>query len=77
MIPLLEFLSLIHILEELYKAGRIRAIGVCNFMPDRLLDLCYNAQVIPQVNQIERHPHYQRSEDLQIMNCLLYTSRCV
>lgn len=54
-------------MEELYKAGRIRAIGVCNFMPDRLLDLCYNAQVIPQVNQIERHPHYQRSEDLQIM----------
>ena len=54
-------------MEELYKAGRIRAIGVCNFMPDRLLDLCYNAQVIPQVNQIERHPHYQRPEDLQIM----------
>ena len=54
-------------MEELYKAGRIRAIGVCNFMPDPLLDLCYNAQVIPQVNQIERHPHYQRSEDLQIM----------
>ena len=54
-------------MEELYKAGRIRAIGVCNFMPDRLLDLCYNAQVTPQVNQIERHPHYQRSEDLQIM----------
>ena len=54
-------------MEELYKAGRIRAIGVCNFMPDRLLDLCYNAQVIPQVNQIERHPHDQRPEDLQIM----------
>lgn len=54
-------------MEELYKAGRIRAIGVCNFMPDRLLDLCYNAQVIPQVNQIERHPHYQRPEDLQVM----------
>ena len=54
-------------MEELYKAGRIRAIGVCNFMPDRLLDLCYNAQVNPQVNQIERHPHYQRPEDLQIM----------
>ena len=57
-------------MEDLYKAGRIRAIGVCNFMPDRLLDLCYNAQVIPQVNQIERHPHYQRSEDLQNMKAL-------
>lgn len=54
-------------MEELYKAGKIRAIGVCNFMPDRLLDLCYNASVNPMVNQIERHPHYQRPEDLQIM----------
>ncbi|QNM07071.1 aldo/keto reductase [Qiania dongpingensis] len=54
-------------MEELYKEGKIRAIGVCNFMPDRLLDLCYNAEVIPQVNQIERHPHYQRAEDMQIM----------
>lgn len=54
-------------MEELYKAGKIRAIGVCNFMPDRLLDLCYNAAVNPMVNQIERHPHYQRPEDLQVM----------
>ena len=54
-------------MEELYEAGKIRAIGVCNFLPDRLLDLCYNAKVIPQINQIERHPHYQRAEDLALM----------
>lgn len=54
-------------LEELYQAGRIRAIGVCNFLPDRLLDLCYNAKILPQINQIERHPHYQRAEDLALM----------
>ena len=54
-------------LEELYQAGRIRAIGVCNFLPDRLLDLCYNAKIRPQINQIERHPHYQRAEDLALM----------
>ena len=42
-------------MEELYEAGKIRAIGVCNFQPDRLLDLCCNAKVIPQINQIERH----------------------
>lgn len=54
-------------MEELYKAGKIRAIGVCNFMPDRLLDLCNNVEFIPQVNQIERHPHYQRLGDLQLM----------
>ena len=54
-------------LEELYKAGKVRAIGVCNFMPDRLMDLCYNVEILPQINQIERHPHYQRQEDLVLM----------
>ena len=54
-------------LEELYQAGKIRAIGVCNFLPDRLLDLCYNAKTQPQINQIERHPHYQRAEELSLM----------
>ena len=54
-------------MEELYSAGRVRAIGVCNFLPDRLLDLCYNAKILPQINQIERHPHYQRAEDLALM----------
>lgn len=54
-------------LEELYQEGKVRAIGVCNFMPDRLLDLCYNAKVVPQIDQIERHPHYQRPEDLSLM----------
>ena len=57
-------------LEELYQEGKIRAIGVCNFLPDRLLDLCYNAKILPQINQIERHPHYQRSEELFLMKGL-------
>ena len=39
-------------MEKLYAKGRVRAIGVCNFEPDRLLDLCHNANVIPAVNQI-------------------------
>lgn len=43
-------------MEELYQEGKVRAIGVCNFLPDRLLDLCCQARVRPQVNQIERHP---------------------
>ena len=55
------------VMEELYRQGRVRAIGVCNFLPDRLLDLCYNADIKPQINQIERHPHYQRAEELKIM----------
>ena len=56
--------------QELYQEGKIRAIGVCNFLPDRLLDLCYNAKILPQINQIERHPHYQRSEELFLMKGL-------
>lgn len=54
-------------MEDLYRKGKIRAIGVCNFLLDRLLDLCCNAEIRPQINQIERHPHYQRREDLQLM----------
>lgn len=55
-------------LEELYREGKVRSIGVCNFLPDRLLDLYYNAEITPQIDQIERHPHYQRKEDLEIMD---------
>lgn len=54
-------------LEDLYQEGKMRAIGVCNFLPDRLLDLCYNAKITPQINQIERHPHYQRADELDLM----------
>ena len=45
-------------MEELYKEGRIRAIGVSNFYPDRLVDLCVNAEIIPAVNQVECHPFF-------------------
>ena len=55
-------------LEELYREGKVRSIGVCNFLPDRLMDLYYNAEITPQIDQIERHPHYQRKEDLEIMD---------
>lgn len=47
-----------------------RAIGVCNFLPDRLLDLCVNARIRPMVDQIERHPHYQRADELALMRTL-------
>ena len=54
-------------MEELCREGRIRAIGVCNFDAARLMDLCYNAEIRPMVNQIERHPHFQREDELKIM----------
>ncbi|MCS6938894.1 MAG: aldo/keto reductase [Roseiflexaceae bacterium] len=49
-------------MEELYREGRIRAIGVSNFYPDRLMDLIVHHQVVPAVNQIECHPFHQQVE---------------
>lgn len=54
-------------MEEFYNAGQIRAIGVCNFEPDRLMDLCYNVKVLPAVNQVETHPYTQQTEAVKIM----------
>ena len=47
-------------MEELYRDGRIRAIGVSNFQPDRLMDLMVHNDVVPAVNQIECHPFNQQ-----------------
>src|ERR1700761_6457869 len=47
-------------LEEFYKAGKIRAIGVSNFQPDRLIDLIVHNEIVPAVNQIETHPFNQQ-----------------
>ena len=49
-------------MEELYRAGRIRAIGVSNFQPDRVMDLIVFNEVVPAVNQIETHPFFQQTE---------------
>ena len=65
--PLGDYYSEWRAMEKLYKAGRIRAIGVSNFHPDRLVDLITNNQVVPAVNQIETHPFHQRNEDNSIM----------
>lgn len=54
-------------MEELYEAGKIRAIGVSNFYPHVLTDLCLHAKVIPAVNQVELHPFFQQSEALRVM----------
>lgn len=54
-------------MEEFYKEGRIRAIGVSNFLSDRIIDLCNNANVTPAVNQIELHPFYQRNDELELL----------
>lgn len=55
---------------EAQQAGKLRAIGVSNFDSARLIDLQYNFSTIPQVNQIEHHPHFQRVEELAVMKKL-------
>jgi 2,5-diketo-D-gluconate reductase A len=49
-------------LEELYRDGRIRAIGVSNFQPAHLERLASDAEIVPAVNQIELHPYLQQAE---------------
>ena len=54
-------------MEELYEAGKIRAIGVCNFYPARLADLCMNVKIKPAVCQVEMHPFYQQGAAIENM----------
>lgn len=54
-------------MEELYKEGRIRAIGVSNFYPDRLADLILHNEIAPAVNQVETHPFHQQTAAAEFM----------
>ncbi len=54
-------------MEELYKEGRVRAIGVSNFQPDRLIDLIIHNEIVPAVNQIETHPFHQQIDAHQFL----------
>ncbi|URJ48289.1 aldo/keto reductase [Paenibacillus polymyxa] len=54
-------------MEDLYREGKIRAIGVSNFLPDRLMDLIVHNEIVPAVNQIETHPFYQQTESAAFM----------
>lgn len=49
-------------MQELYKEGKVKAIGVSNFHPDRVMDLIANTGFVPAVNQIETHPFHQQNE---------------
>lgn len=54
-------------MENLNREGRVRAIGVSNFYPDRLVDFILHNEIVPAVNQIETHPFFQRTNDQAIM----------
>ena len=60
--PFADYYGAWHALEELYEAGKIRAIGVSNFYPDRLVDLCSFARIKPMVNQVEVNPLHQQGK---------------
>lgn len=54
-------------MEELYKEGKIRAIGISNFKPDRVMDFICNNKIAPAVNQIELHPFCQQTDVVQFL----------
>lgn len=60
--PFSDYYGAWRALEEYYEAGKIRAIGISNFYPDRMVDIAMFAKIRPMVNQIEIHPHNQQTE---------------
>ena len=65
--PFSDYYGAWRALEDLYREGKLRAIGVSNFYPDRLVDLCTFARIRPMVNQVEIHPLHQQAAALEWM----------
>ena len=66
--PFGDYYGTYRAMEEAYKAGKLRAIGVSNFFADRFIDLCHNVEVMPAVNQVETHVVHQQAELHAIMD---------
>ena len=65
--PFSDYYGTWRAMEEAYRAGKLRAIGVSNFYPDRFIDLCEFSEIPPMVNQVETHVFNQQIEAQQIM----------
>ena len=65
--PMGDYIGAWRAMEEAYKAGRLRAIGVCNCYPQILADICETVEVKPAVNQVELHPFFQQENALALM----------
>lgn len=63
--PFSDYYGAWRALEEYYEAGKLRAIGISNFYPDRMVDIASFAKICPMVNQIEIHPHNQQTEAME------------
>lgn len=66
--PFADYYGAYRALEELYKEGKVRAIGVSNFYPDRLVDIASFAEIRPMVNQVETHPYNQQIRAREYMD---------
>jgi diketogulonate reductase-like aldo/keto reductase len=66
--PFNDIYGAYHALEDAYKAGKVRAIGVSNFYPDRFADLASFSEVKPQVNQLEAHVFQQQKEARAVLS---------
>lgn len=66
--PFSDYYGAYRALEDLYDEGKLRAIGVSNFYPDRLVDIASFSRVKPMVNQVETHPFHQQAEAKQWMD---------
>lgn len=65
--PMGDYIGAYRAMEELYEAGKIRAIGVCNCYPHVLANICETVKVTPAVNQVEFHPFFQQEDALKLM----------
>lgn len=65
--PMGDYIGAWRAMEEAYKAGKLRAIGVCNCYPHVLTDICETVAVKPAVNQVELHPFFQQENALALM----------
>ncbi|MGN1115978.1 MAG: aldo/keto reductase [Candidatus Ornithomonoglobus sp.] len=65
--PFGDYYGTYRAMTEAYKAGKIRAIGVSNFYPDRLIDFCKFNEIVPAINQVETHPFNQQVKAREIM----------
>ena len=66
--PFGDYYGAYRALEDLYEAGKLRAIGISNFYPDRMVDIASFARIRPMVNQVEVHPLHQQAESKQWMD---------
>ncbi len=65
--PMGDYIGAWRAMEEAYKAGKLKAIGVCNCYPQILADICETVEVKPAVNQVELHPFFQQENALALM----------